>query len=42
MGLSRREIVDSVITTTIQNRSQIGSMVEDFVNYTINEINDPA
>lgn len=42
MGLSRREIVDSVLNTTRQNRTQIGDLVNEFVNLTINEINDPG
>lgn len=42
MGLSRREIVDSVLNTTRQNRTQIGDLVNEFVNLTLNEINDPG
>jgi len=42
MGLSRREIVDSVLNTTRQSRTQIGTLVEEYVNLTLNEINDPA
>lgn len=39
---SRREIVDSVLSITRQERSQIGSLVEDFINLTLNEINEPG
>ena len=42
MGLSRREITDSVLNTTRQNRTQIGDLVNEFVNLSINEINDPG
>jgi hypothetical protein len=42
MGLSRREIVDSALNTTRQSRTQIGAIVEEFVNLTLNEINDPS
>ena len=42
MGFSRREIVDSVLNTTRQNRAQLGDLTNEFVNLTINEINDPG
>ena len=42
MALSRREITDSVLNTTRQNRTQIGDLVNEFVNLSINEINDPG
>lgn len=42
MALSRREIVDSILNTTRQNRTQIGDLVNEFVNLSINEINDPG
>lgn len=42
MGLSRKEIKDSAIDTTRQSATQIGDLVEDYINFTLNEINDPA
>jgi len=42
MGLSRREIVDAILNTTRQSRAQIGTLVEEFVNLSINEVNDPG
>jgi len=41
MGISRRELTDSAILTTRQNRTQIGDLVNEFVNLSISEINDP-
>lgn len=42
MGLSRRELVDSVLNASRQNRTQIGDIVDEMVNLTISEINDPG
>jgi len=39
---SRKEIRDSVLKTTRQSNAQIGDFVNDCINLTINEINDPA
>lgn len=39
---SRREIVDNVLDTTRQERSQIGSLTEEYLNLTLNEINCPG
>lgn len=39
---SRKEIVTNVLETTRQLDSQIGNLVKDYVNLTLNEINDPA
>lgn len=39
---SRKEIRDSVLSTTRQTNEQIGSLVNDFINLTLNEINDPG
>ena len=39
---SRKEIKDSVLNTTRQSDSQIGDLVEDFINITLNEISDPG
>jgi len=39
---SRKEIRDSVLKTTRQSNSQIGSLVEEYINLTLNEINDPG
>src|SRR3990167_2507963 len=43
MGVaSRKEIRDSVLDTTRQENVQIGLLVNDFINLTLNEINDPG
>jgi hypothetical protein len=39
---SRKEIRDSVLDTTRQTNAQIGNLVNEFINYTLHEINDPA
>lgn len=39
---SRKEIRDNVISTTNQNSTQIGDLVNDYINLTIQEINNPA
>jgi len=39
---SRKEIRDSVLNTARQTNTQIGSLVNDFINLTLNEINDPG
>lgn len=39
---TRKEIRESVLDTTRQTESQIGSLVNDFINITLNEISDPA
>ncbi len=39
---SRKEIRDSVLDHTRQNNAQIGSLVNDFINLSLNEINDPG
>ena len=39
---SRKEIKDSVLSSTRQSSAQIGDLVNDFINLTLNEINDPA
>lgn len=41
-GLSRKEIKESVLNTTRQESSQIGNLVNEYINLTISEINDPA
>lgn len=41
MGInSRKEIRDNVLSTTRQDNTQIGTLVNDFINLTLNEIND--
>lgn len=42
MPSSRKEIRDSVLNTTRQENSQIGTLVNEFINITLQEINDPA
>ena len=42
MGFSRKELKDNVLDTTRQSASQIGSLVNEFINITLHEINDPA
>lgn len=43
MGFSsRKEIRDSVLSTTRQDNTQMGSLVNEFINLTLSEINDPA
>jgi len=42
MVSSRKEIRDSVLSTTRQPNAQIGNLVNEFINITLNEINDPA
>jgi len=39
---SRKELRTSVITTSRQTDSQIGSLVNEFMNLTLSEINDPG
>ena len=39
---SRKELRDFVLSTTRQENAQTGSLVNDFINQTISEINDPA
>lgn len=39
---SRKEIRESVLNTTRQNNAQIGSIVNEFINLTLHEINDPS
>ena len=39
---SRKEIKDYVLSATKQSNTQIGSLVEDFINQTLNEMNDPG
>ena len=39
---SRKEIKDSVLDTTRQTDAQIGTLVEDYINITLNEISDPG
>ena len=39
---SRREIVDSILAATRQTRAQVGPIVEDMLNLTLTEINDPG
>lgn len=39
---TRKQIRDNAIQTTKQDSSQIGSLVNDFINLTLNQINDPA
>jgi hypothetical protein len=39
---SRKEIRDSVLNTTRQTNAQIGDLVNEFINYTLHEINDPG
>lgn len=39
---SRKQIKDSVIESTSTDSNQIGTMVNDFINLTLNEINNPA
>jgi len=42
MPSSRKEIRDSVLNSTRQSNTQIGSLVNEFINITINQINDPG
>lgn len=42
MGLSRAEIRNSVLNTTRQTNAQIGSIVNEYINISLNEINDPV
>lgn len=42
MVASRKEIRDSVLDTTRQNNSQIRSLVNEYINLTLAEINDPG
>lgn len=42
MGLSRKELRDSVLNTTRQSNAQIGSLVNEYLNITLMEINDPV
>lgn len=39
---SRREIVDNILSATRQDRVKIGSLVEDYLNITLAEINAPG
>lgn len=39
---TRKQIRDSALETTKQTNAQIGSLVEDFINITLQEIGDPA
>ena len=39
---TRKQIRDSVLDTTQQDNTQIGSLVNDFINLTLNEISEPA
>lgn len=39
---TKKQIRDAAIATTSQDNTQIGSMVNDFINITLNEINNPA
>lgn len=39
---TKKQIRDSALATTSQDNTQIGSMVNDFINITLNEINNPA
>jgi len=42
MTSSRKEIKDSILNTSRQPDSQIGSLVEEFINLTLSEINNPG
>ena len=42
MGMSRKELRDSVLNTTRQPQAQIGDLVNEFINLTIQEINSPS
>lgn len=42
MGLSRKQIRDLALDSTHQTQAQIGTLVNDFINITLSEINDPA
>ena len=42
MLATRKQIRDSVLATTKQNAAQIGDLVEDLINVTIQEIGSPA
>lgn len=37
-----KEIKDNILSTTLQDDSQIGTMVEDFINLTLHEIENPG
>lgn len=39
---TRKQIKDQVLATTKQDSTQIGSYVNDFINLTLNEINNPG
>src|SRR3990167_6542595 len=39
---TRKQIKDSALATTSQDSTQIGLIVNDFINITLNEINNPA
>jgi len=39
---SRKEIRDNVLNTTRQDNAQIGSLVNEYINLTLREINDPG
>lgn len=39
---SRKEIRDSILDTTRQTNAQMGSLVNEFINDTLHEINDPG
>jgi len=39
---SRKELRDAVLDTTRQSNTQIGSLVNDFINISLREINDPG
>lgn len=39
---TKKQIRDNVLLTTNQDSTQIGSLVDDYINMTLNEINDPG
>lgn len=42
MASSRKELRDVVLQTTRQDNAQIGSLVNEFINLSLSEINEPA